>query len=195
MRGRIVLMVCGLAVALLLGCGQKRLTKPEAEKLLRSCGFMNELATTRLVLSRNLMFPAADLLAEHREITPFLNLGLVEVRPNEVMWGHPVGAKFALTPDGERESAGWRSTAGPRGEEAWLVPIARKDLLLVQQPAIQEGIADCTFIWRWSPTKVGAKVGAPKGTETSAARFHLAGDHWYLDESSIVQLSSPGRLP
>jgi hypothetical protein len=195
MRGRIVLTVCGLVVALFLGCGQKKLTKLEAEKLLRSCGFMNELATTRLVLSRNLMFPAADLLAEHREMTPFINLGLVEVRPNEVLWGHPVGAKFVLTLDGEREAAGWRPAAGPGGEEAWLVPTARKDLLLVQQPAVREGTAECSFIWRWTPTRVGAKVGAPKGAETWAARFHLAGDQWYLDESSIVQLSASGRVP
>src|SRR4051794_40907410 len=144
MRGRIVLTVCGLVVALFLGCGQKKLTRLEAEKLLRSCGFMNELATTRLVLARNLVFPAPDLLAEHREITPFLYLGLVEVRPNEVLWGQPVGARFVLTLDGEREAAGWRSTAGPRGEEAWLVPTARKYLLLVQQPAVQKGTAECT---------------------------------------------------
>jgi hypothetical protein len=182
-------------VALLVGCGQKKLTKLEAEKLLRSCGFMNELATTRLVLYRNLVFPVADLLAEHREMATFINLGLVEVRPNEVLWGHPVGAKFVLTLDGERESAGWRSTSSPRGEEAWLVPTARKDLLLVQQPSTRAGTADCTFVWKWAPTKVGAKVGAPKSTEASAARFHLAGEQWYLDESSIVQLSAPGRLP
>jgi hypothetical protein len=191
MHGRIVLAVCGLAAVSCLGCGQKRLTKMEAEKLLRACGFMNELATTRLVLHRNLVFPAADLLAEHREMVRFIDLGLIEVRPSEVLWGRPVGAKFALTLDGERESARWQPTSGPRGEEAWIVPIAHKELVLVQQPSSHEGTADSTFLWKWVSTKVGSKVGAPKGTETSSARFHLAGAEWYLDESSIVQLSGP----
>lgn len=168
----------------------KSLTKAEAERLLRSSNFLSETATTRLVLYRNHVFPAADLIAEHRDMVTFMDLGLVAVQPNEVWLGKSIGARFALTPEGERAAAsGWQHTSGPRGEDAWIVPTARKELVQVREPVIKKESADCTFVWEWTPTKIGDKTGAPKDSETFSARFHLEGEEWYLDENSILQLA------
>ena len=193
MRGhaRIVLWVFLLAALTAPGClWQKSLTKAEAERLLRSSNFLSETATTRLVLYRNLVFPAADLIAEHRDMVRFMDLGLVAVQPNEVWLGKPIGARFVLTPEGERASAsGWEHTSGPAGEGAWIVPTARKELVQVREPVTREKSADCTFVWKWVSTKIGDKAGTPKGSETSSARFHLEGEEWYLDENSVLQLA------
>jgi hypothetical protein len=154
---------------------------------------MDEAASTKLVLYRNLVLPAADLIAEHGDMVKFLDLGLVEVRPNTVWWGKPVGAKLVLTAEGERAAAsGWQHTSGRAGEDAWFVPTARKDLVLVLKPVTHEDAADCTFTWKWTSNKVGEKTGTPKDAETYSARFHRQDERWYLDESSIMQ-SSPAR--
>lgn len=193
MRGhaRIVFWIFLLAALTALGCfRQKSLTKDEAERLLRASSFLDETATTRLVLYRNLVFPAADLIAQHRDMVKFMDLGLVTVQPNEVWLGKPVGARFVLTPEGERAAAaGWQHTSGSRGEDAWIVPTARKELVQVRQPVTRETSADCTFVWKWAPTKIGDKAGAPKGSETFSARFHLEGEEWSLDENSVLQLA------
>jgi hypothetical protein len=196
-RARIILVLVVAVVALGLAGGVAwlvvvnlpgELTKAEAARLLRSSDFMAEMATTRLVLYRNHIFPAADLIAEHRDTVKFVDLGLVEVRPGEVLWGRPIGAKFVLTPEGEQAAAtGWRSTSGPGGEEAWIVPTARKELVRIANPVTYEESAECSFTWRWVPTKIGDKTGAFKSSETGSASFHLDRDRWYLDESSIVR--------
>ena len=170
----------------------KGLSQTEAERQLRSSRFMDETASTKLVLYRNLVLPASDLIAEHGDMVKFLDLGLVEVRPSTVWWGKAVGAKFVLTAEGERAAAaGWQHTSGPGGEDAWLVPSARKDLVLVLKPVTQGEAADCTFTWKWIANKVGEKAGAPKMTETYSARFHRQDDQqWLLDEASIMLVSS-----
>jgi hypothetical protein len=166
------------------------LTKAEASQLLRSSDFMGEMATTRLVLYHNQIFPAADLIAEHRDMVKFIDLGLIEVRPSGIFWGKPIGAKLVLTTEGERAAAaGWRPTAGPAGEEAWIVPTARKELIEVRELRTREGEADCKFVWKWTATKIGHQTGGPKGSETAGARFHRDEDRWSLDEGSIVQLA------
>jgi hypothetical protein len=188
-RVRILLAVSLIAALILLGC-KKPLKQAEAERLLRSSNFLAETATTRLVLYRNLVFPAADLIAEHRDIVKFMDLGLVAVQPNEVWLGKPIGARFVLTSEGERAAAtGWHHTSGLSGEDAWIVPTARKELVQIRQPVTHEQAADCTFVWKWASTKIGDKAGAPKGSETSSAKFHRDDDEWYLDESSILQLA------
>ncbi|HKI06096.1 MAG TPA: hypothetical protein VKK31_29220 [Thermoanaerobaculia bacterium] len=192
MRGRaqVIFTVSLVAALSLLGC-RKPLKKPEAERLLRSANFLAETATTRLVLYRNFVFPAADLIAEHRDMVKFMDLGLVAVQPNEVWLGKPIGARFVLTSEGERSAAsGWQHTSGSGGEDAWIVPTARKELVQVREPVDRGQFAECTFVWKWIPTKVGDKTGAPKGSETFSARFHLEGDEWYLDESSIGQFAA-----
>lgn len=195
-RARIILVLVVAVVALGLAGGvawlvvanlPRELTKAEAARLLRSSDFIAEMATTRLVLYRNHIFPAADLMAEHRDAVKFIDLGLVEIRPSEVIWGRPIGAKFVLTAEGEQAVAtGWRSTSGPGGEEAWIVPTARKELVRVAEPVTDGESAECSFTWRWVPTKIGDKTGALKATVTSSASFHLDKDRWYLDESSLV---------
>lgn len=196
-RTVLVLVASGLVLAFACGVawwflthGPRTLTKAEAERLLRSSDYLKETAKTRLVLSRNLFFPATDLLAEHPEVVKFIDLGLVEVRPNEVLWGRPVGAKFVLTAAGERSATDeWQHTSGPGGEEAWFVPTARKELVQVRKPTTRDESASCMFVWKWVPTKIGEKTGASKTTETSSARFYLDDERWYLDESSLVSLA------
>jgi hypothetical protein len=184
----IVAVSAVLVATRIIGGFPKGLSQKEAERLLRSTRFMDEAVSTKLVLYKNLVLPATDLLAEHRDMVKFLDLGLVEVRPNTVWWSKPVGAKFELTAEGERAAAaGWQHTAGSGGEEAWLVPTARKELILVLKPVTQEEAAECAFTWKWAPNKIGEKIGIPKATESYSVRFHRQGDRWNLDESSIMQ--------
>lgn len=175
---------------MLAGCAgscTKELPRPEAQRLLRDSAFLAKTTTTRLVLHRNRIFPASDLIAEHQELATFIKLGLVEVRPYRVLWGRPVGARVALTSRGEQAAASeWQRTYGPDGDEAWLIDTARRELLKVAKPAIRGETADCVFTWKWVPTSVGKEIGAPSKNETKAtARFRLVGDQWYLDEDSI----------
>lgn len=213
-RARIVLVLVLAGAALLLVCGgalwvvwyvakqatqagperlpsaelrAPKLSKAEAERLLLASEFLAETAMTRLVLSRNRVFSAADLVASHPEVVKFIELGLVGFRPNSVILGQPIGARFVLTPEGERASAsGWRPAVGPAGEEAWMVPTSRKRLVHVRSPKTAAQTAVCSFRWKWVPTEVGDKGGAPAGTETSSAGFYLDDDRWYLDEGSIL---------
>lgn len=188
----VALGVAGGVTWLVVGNLPGELTKAEATRLLRSSDFLGEMATTRLVLYRNRIFPAADLIAEHRDTVKFIDLGLVEIRPSEVLWGKPIGAKFVLTPEGEQAAAtGWRTTSGPGGEEAWIVPTARKELVRVAEPVTSGESAECSFTWKWVPTKVGDKTGAAKGTEAGSASFYLDEDRrWHLDETSFIQSAS-----
>src|SRR5690242_21848207 len=59
----------------------KQLTTVEAERLLRDSEFLRQTWPTRLVLYKNAVFPESNLIAEHPEVKPFLDLGLVAVRP------------------------------------------------------------------------------------------------------------------
>lgn len=184
----VALGVAGGVAWLAVGSLPGEFTKAEATRLLRSSDFLAEMATTRLVLYRNRIFPASDLIAEHRDTVKFVDLGLVEIRPSDVLWGKPIGARFVLTPQGEQAAAGWRTTSGPGGEEAWIVPTARKVLIRVAKPVTSGELAECSFTWRWVPTKVGDKTGAFRGSEAGSASFHLDEDgRWYLDEGSIVR--------
>ncbi|HEX4963588.1 MAG TPA: hypothetical protein VF173_22360 [Thermoanaerobaculia bacterium] len=192
----VALAIVGVSVVLVAkrvvtGSSPKTLSKTEAERLLRASRFMAETASTKLVLYRNRLFPASDLIAEHNDSIKFLDLGLVEVKPDKVLWGRPFGAKLVLTAEGERMSAaGWQHTWGPGGEEAWTVPTARKELVTVLNPATHEEVAECSFTWKWTPNKVGEKAGAAKNTESSKATFHRQDGQWLLDEASIMQLSA-----
>src|SRR6476659_2012283 len=63
--------------------GPQGLSPAEAERLLRTSRFMAETTSTKLVLYRNRLFPASDLIAEHNDVVKFLDLGLVEVKPDK----------------------------------------------------------------------------------------------------------------
>lgn len=192
----VALTIVGVSVVLVaryvvIGSSPRTLSKTEAERLLRASRFMAETASTKLVLYRNRLFPASDLIAEHNDMVKFLDLSLVEVKPDKILWGKPFGAKFILTAEGERLAAtGWQHTWGPGGEEAWTVPTARKELIKVLNPATHEEVAECSFTWKWTPNKIGEKAGAAKGSETASASFRRNDERWYLDESSIIQVTT-----
>lgn len=105
----LIAVAAGAVVLVKEYLGQQEIPRQEAERLIRVSEFMRQAAMTRLVLPRNLLFPPSDLTAEHPEVMPFMNLGLVTVQPGQVLWGRPVGAKFVLTP---KENAQLRSAGG-----------------------------------------------------------------------------------
>jgi hypothetical protein len=178
-----VLLVLG--AALLSACG-KGLPKEEAERLIRASEFMGKPLTGTLTLHRNRIFSADSLRAEHPEVSPLLAAGLVEVRPDKVLFGMPVGARFALTTEGEREAAsGWQRTSGTDGEEAWVVVMAHKELVQVSDPVAEGELAECNFAWRWAATKAGEAGQVPEQAQTAQAQFRLEGERWVLDEKLL----------
>jgi hypothetical protein len=177
---------CVLLAAVLLGSCGKSLPKEEAERLIRTSSFMGKPLTTTLTLYRNRVFSADDLMAEHPEVNPLLTAGLVEIRPDKVLFGMPVGARYVLTSEGEREaSGGWQRRSVAGGEDSWEVVAARKELVQVMEPVAKDGFAECDFTWKWGATKAGEASQVPADAQTARAQFRLEDEHWILDESRL----------
>lgn len=189
----LVLLVAVCAVSwFLVGCGPEDLTTVEADRLLRDSEFLRQTSTTKLILYKDDWISIPDFVAQHPDLKPFLDLGLVAVRSARRVWILGlVGAVSYLTPEGERASAGWQRSSGPEGEDAWMVPTASKELVEVQVPVeISDTEAACSFTWKWIPTAMGKAVGTPDTTETSRAKFRLreqtdGEEKWFLEEGSV----------
>lgn len=180
------ILSCVLVAAVLLSACSKSLPKEEAERLIRASQFMGKPLSGTLTLYRNRIFSADDLKAEHPEVNPLLAAGLVEVRPDKVLFGMPVGARFALTAEGEREaSAGWQRSSGADGEESWVVVMARKELVQVSDPVANGPLAECDFTWKWAATKAGEPGQVPAEVQTTRAQFRFEGEQWALDEHRL----------
>ena len=174
-----------LAVVLLSACG-KSLPKEEAERLIRASNFMGSPLTATVTLHRNRIFSADDLRAEHPEVNPLLAAGLVEIRPDKVLFGMPVGARFILTSEGEREAAsGWQHSSGSDGEDSWEVVMAEKDLVQISEPVVTGESAECDFTWKWTATKAGEAGHVPTEVQTDRAQFRVEGEQWVLDEDGL----------
>jgi hypothetical protein len=185
-RTKAGIWLCILLAAVLLGACGKSLPKEEAERLIRTSSFMAKPLTATLTLYRNRVFSADDLRAEHPEVDPLLTAGLVEIRPDKVLFGMPIGARYVLTSAGEHEaSAGWQRRSGAGGEESWEVVTAHKELVQVMEPASKDGSAECDFTWRWVATKAGEGSQAPADAQTARAQFRLENEQWVLDESRL----------
>jgi hypothetical protein len=188
MSGRIKkgILPCVLLAAVLLSACAKSLPKEEAERLLRVSEYMGKPLTATLTLHRNHVFSADDLRAEHPEFNPLLAAGLVEIRPNKVLFGMPVGARFVLTAEGEREaSASWQHASATGGEESWVVVMAQRELVQVAEPVTQGEMAECDFTWKWVATKAGEASQVPTETQTARAQFRLEGEQWVLETGRL----------
>jgi hypothetical protein len=162
------------------------LSKEEAERLIRVSKFMGKPLTGTLTLYRNHIFSADDLRTEHPEVNPLLAAGLVEVRPDKVLFGMPVGARFVLTTEGEREaSAGWQHKPGTEGEDSWMVVLAQRELVQVSEPTANGELAKCDFTWKWTATKTGEASHVPTDVQTARAQFRLESKQWGLDEGRL----------
>lgn len=178
-------LIFSVSLLAILACGQK-LTQAEARELILSSSFLNEASYAKLTLYKNTVFSADSLLKEHPDTRLFLSAGLAEIRPNSVLFGREIGARIALTAEGERLSAsGWQRATGSKGEEAWLVPTFRRELVEVFEPVTSGESAECEFSWKWAGTKLGDAIGARSGTENSPARFRLSNKKWQLVEKSL----------
>jgi hypothetical protein len=174
-----------LLALFLTGCGP-RLSSQEADQLIRETAFMRQAAETKLVLYRNKLFGPSDLIAEHSDLAPALQHGLLEVVPNTVFFGQPVGAKFVLSAKGRAAAAGWRSELGPGGEEAWAVPTGTKQLVSIVEMVPNGKVVDVRFAWRWVASELGRAEGFAESEQTSSVQVRwLESKRWFVDETSI----------
>ncbi len=179
---RRTLLLGSLALIALVGC-RHQLEKDKAEDFIRASDFMKEPSGEDFVLYENSVLPASELLQSHPEVRPFIEQGFAEIRPNTVIGPLSVGAKIALTTKGKMAAdANWKRTTRASGEEAWTIPVARRNFVIIDELSQKGDSADCKFSWQLVPTEMGQGLGRKTVAGKAHAHFDYKDDAWRLVE-------------